>query len=218
MSEHRVVHVTLRRLALPVVLAAMGCIMQVVDVRYDRPGDGGSTCLPGERRDPSSGACLTCTTMPPPPGDCLCGWEYREADFPFCDAAEAFYACLPCSATMLACNDFIPTVALGQLGLTRDCARIAKCCQELASDVQAPVECCACGSSLECQPDPSDPEHALYILSCDPEPDCHGIACPIGDECDESWQTCTEGECTPACQEDVTSCNYSTCRCEPLAP
>jgi hypothetical protein len=202
-----------------VVPTVGGCILDTVDLRYRLPDQSPPTCDAGLRYDSASRACVACTVMSPPSGECLCDWEYRPAELPYCEGLEAYYVCQPCQDSIRACNDLTPSTTGVGLGSTFDCDRIHACCADLAGEHPRRAECCACGATLVCEPDTTDPEGARFMVRCDPEPGCHGAACPNGVTDCLGFQTCDAGVCTPACNPVTETCSLEAgCMCEAVPP
>lgn len=201
-------------MTIPAFVAA-GCMVETIDLRGEQPADLPSPCTAGERRDPSSGECAACITMPEAPGDCLCrGVTYSPAAFPYCDTSDAYYECLACSGSIAACTDFTAAASADAMGVTANPERLTLCCDTLLTTGAKP--CCPCQSVLHFEID--DVESGNWRVSCLPTPECVGVRCPVGDEC-AAWQTCVMGTCTPACHPILETCSVdSGCVCQSVAP
>jgi hypothetical protein len=199
------------------VLGMSSCLVDL-DLRGPpRAPAGDSQCGVQQRFDPILGKCLPCIYASPAPHlACPCAWQYLPADFPYCDAPDAYYTCLSCTGDIMSCNAFSATD-----NTSYDCSLLHACCDQLQDNPQA-TPCCPAGEELWCVFDPQADEASPYVVDCLAEPCCTGSECPGGSVDCQSWQDCTSGVCTPACEPGEQECQVFVtqealaCACAPV--
>ncbi len=191
-----------RSLAYLACVALTACVAEI-DL-CDRACEEPVVCSPGERHDPTTGACATCLVDTPPDAlACPCGYTSGAAPFPYCEGDAARHTCLPCTSDLAACVAF--DAASGTMA---SCELISQCCAALLREGGTP--CCPLGADMDCV---FAPNLGKYAVGCVEPTCCAGSLCEDGD-C-ESWQVCdgSSGRCVPACRPQTETCCVE-CGCE----